>query len=138
MPVSHYGPSLPGSEGRFMTTHHQAVQWDRPTRGDTAGSWRYQARTALHQLRDLLTNALYADDREFRLAVAEELLREIEALGLNAGRPTIRKTAAHLRASIGLPTAESTVYMPVETALAFLALAIDPPETLDTSRVSGV
>jgi hypothetical protein len=120
-----------------MMTHHAAVQFDRGAHRYTASSWLHQSRSALRQLRDLLTNDLYADDREFRLAVADELLREIESLGLTAGRPTVRRTAAHVRASIGLATPESTVYMPVETALAFLALAIDPPETPDIDGTSG-
>jgi hypothetical protein len=108
---------------------HPEPSLERRARAHTASTWLHQARSALRQLRDLLTNDLYAGDREFRLGLAEDLLREIESLGLTAGRPTVRRTAAHVRAAIGLSTNESTVYMPVETALAFLALAIDPPET---------
>ena len=112
-----------------MNMHYPDPSLVRGGRAYTASSWLYQARAALRQLRDLLTNELYADDPGFRLALAEDLLREIESLGLTAGRPTVRRTAAHVRAAIGLATPESTVPMPVETALAFLALAIDPPES---------
>lgn len=113
-----------------MSMHLPERSLARSGRAHTASSWLHQARAALRQLRDLLTNDLYAGDAEFRLALADDLLREIESLGLTAGRPTVRRTAAHVRAAIGLSTSESTVPMPVETALAFLALAIDPPETV--------
>ena len=116
-----------------MNLHHPTARFERGNRTHTASTWLHRAHSAVRQLRDLLTNQIYANDHEFRLSLADELLREIESLGLTAGRPTVRKTAAHVRASIGLPTPESTVNMPVETALAFLAIAIDPPETKEAS-----
>ena len=117
-----------------MHTHHPEPSPSRAARPFTASDWLYRARCALSQLRDLLTNDLYAGDSEFRLALAEDLLCEIESLGLAARRPTVLRTAAHVRAAIGLPTVESTVPMPVETAIAFLALAIDPPVTEEVSN----
>lgn len=93
-----------------------------------------QARGVVRQLRQLLMDDAFRHDHELRLALADELLREVEGISLRVDRPSVRQTAARVRAAIGLPTADAgAVDMPVETALAFLALAIDAP--VETAEV---
>ena len=85
--------------------------------------------TAVHrQLRDLLHDASMRAEPELRPALADELLQEIEVLGLALQRPAVRQAAARVRRAVGLPLRDiAIVPMSVDTALAFLSLAIDPP-----------
>lgn len=90
-----------------------------------------QATAVWRQLRQLLGDATLAQQPELRLALADELIQEIDVLALALQRPAVRQATARVRCAIGLPIDDPpTVPMPLETALAFLSLAIDPPEEM--------
>jgi len=86
-----------------------------------------QANAVTRQLRQLLNDTSVSEEPELRLALADELIQEIEVLGLALHRPAVRQATLRVRRAIGLPTGEPpSVPMSSETALAFLSLAIDP------------
>lgn len=99
-------------------------------RGDRQAMLLSQATAVTRQLRQLLNDQNVLEQPELRLALADELIQEIEILGLGLQRPAVRQATARVRRALGLPVAESSVPMSLDTALAFLSLAINPPDEM--------
>jgi hypothetical protein len=134
-PVTAFRTSMSARDDRGQ--HSARPNSASPIRFDRASLRVEQARAALRHLRMLLADRRLDAEPALRRDLSEELLREIEGLGLALQRPTVRQAVARVRRAAGLPVPDAEgdlhlesggIPMPVEAALAFLAVAIDPPE----------
>ncbi len=128
--AAHRKPAMTSArreDGQSSDSHADRAEVTSPAPSRPA-ILQQQAAAVCRQLRTLLHDASLRAEPQLRLELADELLQEIETVALALHRPAVRQASARVRRAIGLPLhGIPVVPMSVETALAFLSLAIDPP-----------